>query len=46
MVFPGIIFMPFHFEEGAANALTHNVLDPEAGIPEYKVCAARVEKAS
>jgi formate dehydrogenase major subunit/formate dehydrogenase alpha subunit len=46
MVFPGIIFMPFHFEEGAANALTHNVLDPEAGIPEYKVCAARVEKVS
>ncbi|BCR03465.1 formate dehydrogenase subunit alpha [Desulfuromonas versatilis] len=44
MVPPGTIFMPFHFEEGAVNALTHNVLDPEAGIPEYKVCGARVRK--
>ncbi len=44
MVIPGVIFMPFHFEEGAANALTHNALDPEASIPEYKVCAARVRK--
>ncbi len=44
MVGAGTIFMPFHFAEGAANALTHNALDPEAGIPEFKVCAARVEK--
>ncbi len=45
MVVPGVIFMPFHFAEGAANVLTNNVLDPEAGIPEYKVCAARIRKA-
>jgi formate dehydrogenase major subunit/formate dehydrogenase alpha subunit len=44
MVPTGTIFMPFHFAEGAANALTHNVLDPEAGIPEYKVCGARIRK--
>jgi len=42
VVIPGVVFMPFHFEEGAANALTNNALDPECQIPEYKVCAARV----
>jgi predicted molibdopterin-dependent oxidoreductase YjgC len=41
-VLPGVIFMPFHFEEGAANALTINALDPICEIPEFKVCAARV----
>ncbi len=45
MVVPGLLFMPFHFAEGAANALTINALDPEAKIPEYKVCAARVRRA-
>jgi formate dehydrogenase alpha subunit len=45
MVIPGVVFMPFHFAEGAANALTNNVLDPESSIPEFKVCAVRVEKA-
>jgi len=44
MVIPGVVFMPFHFAEGAANALTNNVLDPESSIPEFKVCAVRVEK--
>lgn len=44
MVIPGVLFMPFHFAEGAANALTNNVLDPESSIPEFKVCAVRVEK--
>jgi predicted molibdopterin-dependent oxidoreductase YjgC len=38
----GVLFMPFHYEEGAANVLTKNVLDPECQIPEYKVCAAKV----
>jgi formate dehydrogenase major subunit/formate dehydrogenase alpha subunit len=42
VVMPGVIFMPFHFSEGAANALTLNLLDPESHIPEYKVCAAAV----
>jgi predicted molibdopterin-dependent oxidoreductase YjgC len=40
---PGQVFIPFHFAEGAANALTNNVLDPESGIPEFKVCAVRIE---
>jgi formate dehydrogenase major subunit len=40
----GTIFVPFHFAEAAANRLTINALDPVAKIPEYKVCAARVEK--
>ena len=40
---PGLVFIPFHFAEAAANALTHAALDPVAKIPEYKVCAVRVE---
>jgi len=40
----GMIFMPFHFAECAANVLTNPALDPVAKIPEYKVCAAKVEK--
>lgn len=46
MVIPGVVFMPFHFAEGAVNALTNNVLDPESSIPEFKVCAVRVERVS
>lgn len=45
-IIPGVIFMTFHFEEGAANVLTNNALDPEAKIPEFKVCAAKVRKLS
>lgn len=41
----GLVFMPFHFAETAANALTNTALDPVAKIPEYKVCAVKVEKA-
>jgi predicted molibdopterin-dependent oxidoreductase YjgC len=40
----GALFIPFHFAEAAANRLTNNVLDPVSKIPEYKVCAVRVEK--
>lgn len=43
---PGVLFLPFHFAEAAANKLTNNVLDPVAKIPEFKICAVRVEKAS
>jgi formate dehydrogenase alpha subunit len=42
-IHPGVVFVPFHFAEAAANALTHAALDPIAKIPEYKVCAVRVE---
>jgi predicted molibdopterin-dependent oxidoreductase YjgC len=40
----GLIFIPFHFEEAAANILTNAAVDPIAKIPEFKVCAARIEK--
>ncbi len=40
---PGVVFIPFHYAEAAANALTHAALDPIARIPEYKICAVRVE---
>jgi formate dehydrogenase alpha subunit len=43
---PGIVFIPFHFAEAAANALTNSAADPVAKIPEYKVCAVRVEPAT
>ncbi|TET91921.1 MAG: formate dehydrogenase subunit alpha [Methanomassiliicoccales archaeon] len=41
---PGMIFIPFHFAECAANILTNPALDPKAKIPELKVCSAKVEK--
>ena len=39
----GIIFMNFHFREAAVNLLTNPALDPICKIPEYKVCAVKVE---
>jgi formate dehydrogenase major subunit/formate dehydrogenase alpha subunit len=41
---PGTIFIPFHYYEAAANKLTIAALDPVAKIPEYKVCAVKLEK--
>ncbi len=40
----GAVFMPFHFYEASANILTNPALDPVAKIPEYKVCAVKIEK--
>jgi len=40
----GVISMSFHFAESPTNQLTNPVLDPIAKIPEFKVCAVRVEK--
>jgi len=40
----GVGFIPFHFAEAAANTLTNAALDPIAKIPEYKVCAIKIEK--
>ncbi len=40
----GVVFIPFHFAESAANILTNPAYDPVAKIPEYKVCAVKVEK--
>ena len=39
----GVVFVPFHFAESAANALTIAAFDPRSGIPELKVCAVRLE---
>lgn len=44
-VSPGETWMPFHFPDGNANILTNAALDKYARIPEYKVCAVRIEKA-
>ncbi len=41
----GVVFIPFHFAEAAANVLTNAAIDPVAKIPEYKVCAVKVEVA-
>lgn len=40
----GMVFIPFHFKEAAANMLTSTATDPISGIPELKVCAVRIEK--
>ena len=42
----GTIFIPFHFNESAANRLTIAALDPVAKIPEYKICAVKLEKVA
>jgi formate dehydrogenase alpha subunit len=41
----GTIFMNFHFKEAAVNLITNPALDPVCKIPEYKVCAVKVEAA-
>ena len=39
------IFIPYHWgEDLAVNQLTNPVLDPISKIPEFKACAARIEK--
>jgi len=42
---PGSIFMNFHFNESPVNILTNPALDPIGKIPEYKVCAVKLEAA-
>jgi predicted molibdopterin-dependent oxidoreductase YjgC len=42
----GTVFIPFHFAEAAANVLTNDRLDPRAKIPDFKMCAVRLEKTS
>lgn len=40
----GLVFIPFHYREAAANLLTNDALDPVCKIPEAKVCAIKIEK--
>ncbi|MFZ4806656.1 MAG: formate dehydrogenase subunit alpha [Hyphomicrobiaceae bacterium] len=42
----GMIFIPFAFAEAPANMLTNPQLDPMGKIPEFKYCAARIERPS
>jgi len=45
-VAPGMVFIPFAYAEAAANILTNPQLDPIGKIPEFKYCAARVDRAA
>jgi anaerobic selenocysteine-containing dehydrogenase len=41
---PGVVSMTFHYPETRTNLLTHAALDPVAKIPEFKVCAVKIER--
>jgi assimilatory nitrate reductase catalytic subunit len=44
---PDTVFIPYHWPGGrSANRLTHRTLDPRSKIPEYKVSACRIGKAT
>ncbi len=41
---PDTVFVPFHWpDRQSANRLTNDALDPISRMPEFKVCAARVD---
>jgi formate dehydrogenase major subunit len=42
----GTVFIPFAYQEAAANLLTNSALDPFGKIPEFKYCAVKVEMGS
>ncbi len=41
----GVVFVPFHYSEAAANQLTPTYSDPVSGIPDFKFSAARIKLA-
>jgi assimilatory nitrate reductase catalytic subunit len=42
---PDTLFMPFHWARaGRANLLTNPALDPASRMPEFKVCAVRIDR--
>jgi assimilatory nitrate reductase catalytic subunit len=44
---PDTVFIPYHWPgKRSANRLTHRTLDPRSKIPEFKVSACRLRKAS
>ncbi|MEU0374395.1 molybdopterin oxidoreductase family protein [Streptomyces sp. NPDC006283] len=44
---PDTVFMPFHWPgEGRVNTVTNPALDPTSRMPEFKVCAVRVESVN
>ncbi|MBQ1046680.1 MULTISPECIES: molybdopterin oxidoreductase family protein [unclassified Micromonospora] len=43
---PDTVFAPFHWPGAQrANSVTNDALDPVSGMPEFKICAVRVEPA-
>jgi formate dehydrogenase major subunit/formate dehydrogenase alpha subunit len=40
---PGMVYANFHFPEASANELTIAALDPVSKIPEFKICAVKIE---
>jgi len=40
----GVLFMPFAYNEAAANLLTNDAIDPFGKIPEFKFCAVQLAK--
>lgn len=44
-VHKGVLFMPFHFSEAPANALTGVFLDPRTKMPEFKFVAVGMSKS-
>jgi formate dehydrogenase major subunit len=38
----GTLFMPFAYNEAAANLLTNDAIDPFGKIPEFKFCAIKL----
>ncbi|WP_341717611.1 molybdopterin oxidoreductase family protein [Micromonospora sp. FIMYZ51] len=44
---PDTVFAPFHWGGAArANSVTNDAVDPISGMPEFKICAVRVERAA
>ncbi|MEV4541793.1 molybdopterin oxidoreductase family protein [Micromonospora echinaurantiaca] len=42
---PDTVFAPFHWGgAGRANSVTNDAVDPVSGMPEFKICAVRVER--
>ena len=42
----GVVFMTLHYQEAPVNLLTHDILDPVAKIPEYKIGAVRINRVT
>lgn len=42
-IMEGVVFIPFHFYESAVNKLIGKNIDPTVQIPEFKVCAVKIE---
>ncbi len=43
---PGVVFIPLHYVENAANRLTNAALDPATKTLEYKVCAVSLKRVA